>query len=93
MKYSDIKGDLYLHSKWSDGKNTILQMEDAAKKMVYQCIAITNHSQSLGVAGGLTVERLIKQIEKIKLLNQELSDFTILCGIEVDIKTDGSLEV
>jgi len=92
VKYSDIRGNFHLHSKWSDGKDTILQMANAAKKMGYQYIAITDHSKSLGVAGGLTVERLNEQIKKIKLLNQELPDFTILCGTEVDIKTDGSLD-
>ena len=92
VKYSDIKGDLHLHSKWSDGKDTILQIANTAKKMGYQYIAITDHSQSLGVAGGLAIERINEQIKKIKLLNQELSDFTILCGSEVDIKIDGSLD-
>ena len=92
VEHSDIRGDLHMHSKWSDGNNTILQMAEAAKKMGYQYIAITDHSQSLGVAGGLAIERINEQIKKIKLLNQELSDFTILCGSEVDIKIDGSLD-
>ncbi len=92
VEYSDIRGDLHIHSKWSDGNNTILQMAEAAEKSGFQYIAITDHSQSLGVAGGLAIERINEQIKKIKLLNQELSDFTILCGSEVDIKIDGSLD-
>ena len=92
VEHSDIRGDLHMHSKWSDGNNTILQMAEAAEKSGFQYIAITDHSQSLGVAGGLAIERINEQIKKIKLLNQELSDFIILCGSEVDIKIDGSLD-
>ncbi|GAI23145.1 unnamed protein product, partial [marine sediment metagenome] len=92
IKYSQIRGDLHLHTKWSDGANTIKQMAEAAKKRGYEYIAITEHSQSLKFAGGLTEERLREQIELIQRLNRELSDFTILTGIEVDIKSDGSLD-
>jgi DNA polymerase (family 10) len=90
--YSQIKGDLHLHTKWSDGAHTIKQMAEAAKKRGYKYIAITDHSQSLKFAGGLIEERLREQVEEIQKLNQELKDFTILSGIEVDIKSDGSLD-
>jgi DNA polymerase (family X) len=90
--YSQIKGDLHLHTKWSDGAHTIKQMAEAAKKIGYKYIAITDHSQSLKFAGGLIEERLREQVEEIQKLNQELKDFTILSGIEVDIKSDGSLD-
>lgn len=92
VEYSQIKGDLHLHTKWSDGVNTIKQMAEAAKKRGYKYIAITDHSQSLKFAGGLIEERLREQVEEIQKLNQELKDFTILSGIEVDIKSDGSLD-
>ncbi len=92
IKYSQIRGDLHLHTKWSDGAHTIRQMAEAAKKRGYKYIAITDHSQSLKFAGGLIEERLKEQIELIQKLNQELKDFTILSGIEVDIKSDGSLD-
>jgi DNA polymerase (family X) len=92
IEYSQIKGDLHLHTKWSDGVNTIKQMAEAAKKRGYKYIAITDHSQSLKFAGGLIEERLREQVEEIQKLNQELKDFTILSGIEVDIKSDGSLD-
>ncbi|MFH1002035.1 MAG: DNA polymerase/3'-5' exonuclease PolX, partial [bacterium] len=92
VEYSQIRGDLHLHTKWSDGAHTIRQMAEAAKKRGYKYIAITDHSQSLKFAGGLTEERLQEQIEEIRKLNQELDDFTVLTGIEVDIKSDGSLD-
>ena len=92
LEYSQLKGDLHLHSKWSDGVNTIKQMAEAAKKKGYKYIAITDHSQSLKFAGGLSEERLREQVKEIQKLNQELDDFTILSGIEVDIKSDGSLD-
>ena len=92
IEYSQIEGDLHMHTKWSDGAHTIKQMAEAAKKRGYKYIAITDHSQSLKFAGGLIEERLKEQIELIKKLNQELKDFTILSGIEVDIKSDGSLD-
>jgi DNA polymerase (family 10) len=92
VEYPQIKGDLHLHSKWSDGVHTIKQMAEAAKKKGYKYIAITDHSQSLKFAGGLIEEKLKEQIEEIRKLNQELDDFTVLTGIEVDIKSDGSLD-
>ncbi len=92
IEYSQIKGDLHLHTKWSDGAHTIRQMAEEAKKRGYNYIAITDHSQSLKFAGGLTEERLREQIEGIQKLNQELDNFTVLTGIEVDIKSDGSLD-
>lgn len=92
IEYPQIKGDLHLHTKWSDGAHTIRQMAEEAKKRGYNYIAITDHSQSLKFAGGLTEERLVEQIEEIRKLNLELDDFTVLTGIEVDIKSDGSLD-
>ena len=92
IEYSQIRGDLHLHTKWSDGAHTIRQMAEAAKKRGYKYIAITDHSQSLKIAGGLIEKRLREQVEEIQKLNQELKDFTILSGIEVDIKSDGSLD-
>ena len=92
VEYTQIKGDLHCHSQWSDGVHTIKQMAEAAKEKGYKYIAITDHSQSLKFAGGLTEERFKEQIEEIRKLNRELDDFTVLTGIEVDIKTDGSLD-
>jgi DNA polymerase (family 10) len=83
---------LHIHSSWSDGINTVEQMAEAAKKRGYQYIAITDHSQSLKFASGLTENNLKEQIEQIRKLNRKWNDFIILSGIEVDIKSDGSLD-
>jgi DNA polymerase (family 10) len=100
IDYNDIKGDLHVHSNWSDGAYTLEQLALAAKKRGYEYIAITDHSQSLKVAGGLSVSDLKKQIKEIHKLNKKFSNprlrretsFTLLTGAEVDIKDDGSLD-
>jgi len=89
----DIKGDFHVHSKWSDGNNTIEDMAEAAKDAGYKYIAITDHSKGLGIAHGLTEERLKEQVLEIRRLNQKLKGFHILCGIEVDIRADGSIDM
>lgn len=89
----DIKGDLHVHSKWSDGSHSFEQLVDAAKKHGYSYIAMTDHSKGLGVARGLTAERLLEQIKEIDVLNKKLKNFRILKGIEVDIRSDGSLDI
>lgn len=88
----DIKGDLHVHSEWSDGSARIEDIAKRAKEMGYSYIAITDHSQSIKIAGGLTPKELEEEIEEIKRINKKLKDFTILTGSEVDIKNDGSLD-
>jgi DNA polymerase (family 10) len=88
----DIKGDLHVHTNWTDGNNTIEEMAKAAQKKGYQYIAICDHSQALGVAGGLTSKRILEQIKTIEKLNRTLKGFRILRGIEVDIRSDGRLD-
>lgn len=89
---SDIKGDLHMHSTWSDGANSIEEMVLAARQRGYEFIAITDHSQFLRVANGLTPERLREQREIINQLNEKYPDITILAGVEMDILPDGSLD-
>jgi DNA polymerase (family 10) len=89
---TDIKGDLHMHTTWSDGVNSIEEMAEACRKRGYRYIAITDHSQYLKVANGLTRERLLKQMEEIKKINEKYNDFTILVGTEMDILPDGSLD-
>ena len=89
---SDIKGDLHMHTTWSDGAHTIEEMAEACRRRGYQYMAITDHSQYLKVANGLTRERLLKQKEEIKKLNEKYDDFLILSGVEMDILPDGTLD-
>lgn len=90
--YNDIKGDVHVHSTYSDGGESIKSMAETAIKKGYKYIVITDHSQSLKIAKGLEIERLLKQMEEIDKLNEELSPFRIFKGSEVDIKHDGSLD-
>lgn len=92
VQLKDIKGDVHSHTNWSDGNYDIEVMAQTARKKGYQYLAITDHSQSLKVAGGLSVERLKKQIDIIHKLNKKFKDFRILAGAEVDIKSDGRLD-
>jgi DNA polymerase (family 10) len=87
-----IRGDLHLHSEWSDGSAAIEEMRAAAEAKGYRYIAITDHSPSLKIAGGLSPERLLRQVELIRELNRE-KGCRILAGSEVDIHSDGSLDL
>jgi DNA polymerase (family X) len=89
---AEIRGDLHVHSTSSDGRNTIEQMARAALNKGYEYIGITDHSQSLKIAGGLSEEDLWKQIRSIDKLNGASDDIRILKSAEVDILADGSLD-
>jgi len=89
----DLQGDLQAHSTWSDGQASIRDMARAAKAKGYRYMLLTDHSQSLGVARGLTPERLREQRREVESVNAELGDgFRILHGAEVEIRADGSLD-
>ncbi len=92
VEYEDIKGDFHVHSDWSDGNNSIEEIANAANKIGYSFVCITDHSQSLKIANGLSEERVDKKIDKIKKLNKNFSNLKILCGTECDIKSDGTLD-
>ena len=93
VEESDIKGDLHCHSTWSDGTESILAMARGAKAKGYEYMAITDHSQSLTIARGLTVERLREQRKEIEEAQEKIGDgFRIFHGIELEIKTDGTLD-
>jgi DNA polymerase (family X) len=92
IQAADIRGDLHMHTVWSDGAETIYDMARAAMERGYEYIAITDHSRSLRVASGLSVEELMKQWEEIDRVNSELDGITVLKGAEVDILPDGRLD-
>ncbi len=93
VELSDIKGDLHVHTNWSDGRDTIEAMALAAKALGYQYVAIADHSDGRGIAHGLDAERLKQQIWEIKQLNQKISGIHIFSSVEVDIRADGSLDI
>jgi DNA polymerase (family 10) len=92
VELADINGDLHLHTTASDGAMSLEQLVTQARKLNYLYLAVSDHSQSAAYAGGLEKERLLKQIEQIQKINQKLKNFYVLCGSEVDIKPDGSLD-
>ncbi|MGY1724497.1 PHP domain-containing protein [Blastococcus sp. SYSU DS0533] len=87
-----LRGDLHSHSDWSDGGSPIREMAEAAVALGHEYLALTDHSPRLTVANGLSPERLEQQLDVVAALNEELSPFRILTGIECDINTDGSLD-
>lgn len=89
----DIKGDLHVHTKWSDGSHDLDTMVEAARKKGYQYIAVTDHTKGLGVARGLDEKRLADEIRLIDAVNEQLSGFKILKGTEIDIRADGRLDL
>ena len=88
----DIKGDLHMHTTYSDGAFSIREMIEANIKKGFEYMVITDHSKSLKVAHGLQVERLLRQNEEIKNLNEEYTEIDIYSGTEMDILPDGSLD-
>jgi len=93
VELGDLQGDLHVHSKASDGHNTIREMAQAAQAAGLQYIAMTEHSRRLTVAHGLDPARLAKQGAEIDRLSRELGGITVLKGIEVDILEDGTLDL
>lgn len=93
LERSDLRGDLHVHTRDSDGHADIDALVGAARAAGLKYLAITDHSRHLGVTHGLDAKRLSQQIDRIDRLNEGLRGFTVLKGIEVDILDDGRLDL
>ncbi len=89
----DIRGDLHVHSDWTDGTVSVETMANAARELGYEYIALTDHSRRVAMAHGLDPARLARQVKEVDRLNERLKGITILKGIEVDILKDGRLDL
>lgn len=87
-----IRGDLHMHTDWSDGLASIEEMAEAARDMGYEYIVITDHSRSLGVAHGLSEERLREHVNAVRRADERIDGIRILSGAEVDILKEGRLD-
>ena len=92
IELADIRGDLQMHSTWSDGHHTIEQMVRAAKELGYEYVAITDHSPSQTIASGVPAKMLARRTQEIEAVRRAVPGIMVLNGTEVDIKRDGSLD-
>ncbi|MFQ5866436.1 MAG: DNA polymerase/3'-5' exonuclease PolX [bacterium] len=92
IKGKDIRGDLHVHSRYSDGASKLSEIAEKAKGIGLEWVGICDHSQSLKVAGGLAPDVVYEKIEETKKFNKKSKYFKVLCGMEVDIFSDGSLD-
>ena len=93
IDYNDLKGDLQVQTNWTDGSNSIMDMAEAAKMNGLDYIAITDHTKSLAMTGGLDEKKLLQQVKEIEKVNKQLSGIVILSGAEVNILKDGGLDI
>ena len=92
--YNDLKGDLQMHTRYSDGNNTIMEMAQAAKKLGHEYICITDHvGETFKIANSLNEKRVKKQRKEINSINKKLKNMIVLQGGEVNIKSDGSMDM
>jgi len=93
VERADIRGDLHVHTTWSDGKASVKEMAEAARDLGYEYLAICDHTRSVRVVPGLDADDLRQQGEEIAAVNEELAPFRILRGTECDILADGTLDL
>ena len=93
ISLEDIRGDLHVHTKASDGKSSLREMVEAARARGYQYVAVTDHTKHATVARGLDEKRLAKQLDEIEKLSEDFDDIRILKSSEVDILADGKLDL
>jgi len=93
IEEKDIRGDMHIHTDATDGRASVEEMVEAARKRGYKYLAITDHSQAVTVAHGLTADRLRRHTDRVRELGARLKNFRLLAGIEVDILKDGRLDL
>jgi DNA polymerase (family 10) len=93
LQQDQIRGDLHVHSEWSEGNDSIEDLARKARDMGYEYLAICDHAQSLGIARGLTEEDLQEQRREIDMVNKSIEGITVLAGIEANIGSDGRLDM
>jgi len=92
VEMKDIRGDFHVHSSYSDGSSTFEEIAEKAKRIGLEWVGVCDHSQSLKIAGGVSVEDLKKKIKEIRAFNEKSHSVKLLCGTEVDIGNDGNLD-
>jgi DNA polymerase (family 10) len=92
VEMAEIRGDLHVHSNWSDGSIEIGDVTKRPLEKGYEYIALTDHTKGLGVARGLREEKVLEQLKAIEALNKKLKGFRLLSGVEINIKNDGTLD-
>jgi DNA polymerase (family 10) len=93
VKKQDIKGDLHVHSNWSDGSDSIESIAKEATKLGYEYVAICDHSKGLKIAGGLDEKEFQEQFKEIEKINRLSEDITVLAGVELNIDNEGKLDL
>ena len=93
VELAQIRGDLHVHSTWSDGKSTVLEMAQDARDLGYEYLAICDHTRNVRVVPGLDADDVRRQGEEIAAANEALAPFKVLRGIECDILPDGTLDL
>lgn len=92
VEVDDLRGDLHVHTDWSDGRDAVELMVAGAKDRGYEYVAITDHSSGRGIANGLTEERLVEQAGELRRVEESLGGIRVLKGTEVDIRADGTVD-
>jgi len=92
VEVGDVRGDLHVHTNYSDGRGTIESMAEAAIALGYEYLVFCDHSQSLKVANGLSPTRLKEKLEAVRVADEQYPEIRLLCGSEVDVLKDGALD-
>jgi DNA polymerase (family 10) len=92
ISLSDIRGDLQMHTTWSDGAHSLAELAEGVRAKGYEYMAVTDHSKSATVAGGMKDDQVLQMIAEVRVLNKTMKGLRVLAGCEVDIRGDGTLD-